>query len=101
MSNVSKAVLERYAAVQKELQHLQEANANYEKIEELRKRTKDLTQKLDSLILEVILVLQQEINGMMYELNYIIYDGKKTAPTLTIQDASHYIFFTPKDRFQI
>lgn len=37
------------------------------------------------------------INGMMYELNYIIYDGKKTAPTLTIQDASHYIFFTPKD----
>ena len=97
MSNVSKAVLERYAAVQKELQHLQEANANYEKIEELRKRTKDLTQKLDSLILEVILVLQQEINGMMYELNYIIYDGKKTAPTLTIQDASHYIFFTPKD----
>lgn len=97
MSNVSKAVLERYAAVQKELQHLQEANANYEKMEELRKRTKDLTQKLDSLILEVILVLQQEINGMMYELNYIIYDGKKTAPTLTIQDASHYIFFTPKD----
>ena len=34
---------------------------------------------------------------MMYELNYIICDGKKTAPTLTIPDASHYVFFAPKD----
>lgn len=97
ISNVSKAVLERYAAIQKELQNLQEANANYEKNNELSSRTKDLTKKLDSLILEVISALQQEINRMMYDLNNIIYDGKRTAPTLTVQDASHYKFFTPKD----
>lgn len=95
--NVSKAVLERYAAIQKELQNLQEANANYERIDKLSDRTKDLTKKLDSLTLEVISVLQQEINRTMYDLNNIIYDGKRTAPTLTIQDASHYKFFTPKD----
>lgn len=95
--NVSKAVLERYAAVQKELQLLQEANANYEKAEELKQRARALTKKLDALILEVILVLQQEINSIMHELNYAIYNGKKTAPTLTIRDANHYVFFTPKD----
>ncbi len=53
--NVSEAILARYASVQKELQLLQEANANYEKTEELKARTKTLTQKLDALILEVIL----------------------------------------------
>lgn len=95
--NVSEAILARYASVQKELQLLQEANANFEKTEELKARTKALTQKLDALILEVILVLQQEINGMMVKLNHAIYNGRKTSPTLTIQDASHYVFFTPKD----
>lgn len=33
----------------------------------------------------------------MYSLNDEIYDGRRTAPTLTISDASHYKFFTPKD----
>lgn len=40
--NVSEAILARYASVQKELQLLQEANANYEKTEELKARTKAL-----------------------------------------------------------
>lgn len=95
--NVSEAILARYASVQKELQILQEANENFDKAEELKERAKALTEKLNALILEVILVLQQEINSMMAELNHSIYNGRKTAPTLTIKDASHYSFFTPRD----
>ena len=95
--NVSKAVLAQYASVQKELQLLQETNENFDRVEELNAKVKALTEKLNALILEVILVLQQEINNMMAELNFYIYSGRKTAPTLTIKDASHYSFFTPRD----
>ncbi len=95
--NVSQAILDKYAQVQRELQHLKEANENYEKVDELKEKKKMLNDALNALVVEVISVLQQEINEIMRELNDYIYDGRKTAPIITIKDASHYDFYTPKD----
>jgi hypothetical protein len=41
--------------------------------------------------------MQQAINSEMFKINHEIYNGRKTAPSLTISDASHYNFFTPRD----
>jgi hypothetical protein len=95
--NVLQAILDRYAQVQRELQHLKDANLNFEKADELKERTKKLTDALNALVIEVIGALQQELNTKMKALNDFIYDGRKTAPMITIQDASHYLFNTPKD----
>ncbi|MEG1926414.1 MAG: DUF2326 domain-containing protein [Ruthenibacterium sp.] len=95
--NVSQAVLDRYSKVKKELQQLQEANDNFEKVDVLHEKTQKLVESLNALVLHVIANVQADVNRKMKELNDIIYNGSKTAPTLNIQDASHYLFFTPND----
>ncbi len=95
--NVSQAILDRYATVKKELQILIDSNSNYVKTSELHDRYKRLQASLDALVIEVIANTQEEINSIMKTLNDTIYEGKKTAPTLTITDADHYNFFTPND----
>ncbi|PWM63107.1 MAG: DUF2326 domain-containing protein [Subdoligranulum variabile] len=94
---LSKATLEQYATIDKELKTLRNANDNYIKEKELSEVAKAYADALDKLTSEQIAQMQQEINAKMKELNDRIYDGKKTAPCLSIQDASHYSFFTPRD----
>ncbi len=95
--NVSQAILDRYATVKKELQILTDSNSNYLKTSELHDRYKKLQASLDALVIEVIAKTQEAINSIMKTINDTIYEGKKTAPTLTITDADHYNFFTPND----
>ena len=64
---------------------------------ELAETAKAYKAELDRLVVEQIALIQQEINGEMKRINDVIYSGRKTAPTLTINDASHYVFFTPRD----
>lgn len=96
-TDLSKAVLEQYAAIDKELKTLKAANDNYIKTEHLSETAKAYEAELDRLVLEQIAIMQKEINDEMFKINTFIYDGRKTAPTLTISDASHYKFFTPRD----
>lgn len=100
-SNVSEVILERYANVQRELQLLQQANNNFEKKDELSQRINQLTDRLNALILQVIAQAQEKVNNTMLELNFSIYSGEKTAPTLTIQDASHYLFLNQRIAVQV
>lgn len=96
-TDLSKTVLEQYAAIDKELKTLRAANENYIKTAELAETAKAYKAELDRLVVEQIAIMQQEINGEMKRINDVIYSGRKTAPTLTINDASHYVFFTPRD----
>lgn len=96
--NVSQAVLERYAEVQKEITQLKASNKNYITETELRKTWSDLKQAYDALIKEIFSTIQQEINSEMHQINDKIYNGFKTAPVLTINTAKSYHFFTPQDR---
>lgn len=54
-------------------------------------------ESLNNLVREQISFMQQAINAEMVIINNAIYDGKKTAPSLLISNASHYSFFTPRD----
>lgn len=96
-TDLSKAVLEQYASIDKELKTLKAANENYIKTTALSETAKAYKAELNRLVVEQIAIMQQEINGEMKRINNAIYSGRKTAPTLTINDASHYVFFTPRD----
>lgn len=96
-TDLSKVVLEQYAAIDKELKTLQTANDNYLKTMELSQVAKAYEEELNRLVVEQIAIMQQEINTEMVRINNEIYGGRKTSPTLTISDASHYVFFTPRD----
>lgn len=96
-TDLSKVVLEQYAAIDKELKTLRAANENYLKTMELSQVAKAYEAELNRLVVEQIAIMQQEINSEMVNINNEIYGGRKTAPTLTITDASHYTFFTPRD----
>lgn len=97
VTNLSKAVLEQYAEIDKELKTLRSANENYVKTTELSNTAKAYEAELNRLVVEQIAIMQQKINSEMFDINNEIYGGRKTAPTLTITDASHYTFFTPRD----
>ena len=96
-TDLSKAVLEQYAAIDKELKTLRAANENYIKTTELSETAKAYEAELNRLVVQQIAIVQQEINSEMGRINNYIYEGRKTAPILTISDASHYSFFTPRD----
>lgn len=97
MTDLSKAVLDQYAAIDKELKTLSAANENYTETKRLKDTANAYEESLDNLVREQIAVMQQKINSEMTNINNTIYDGRKTAPFLQISDASHYSFFTPRD----
>ena len=96
-SSLSKAVLEKFAEIDSKRKELQEANDNYIKKKELTDTSKAYEEKLNSFVAEQIAKMQQDINAEMLRINNVIYDGKKTAPSLSVTDASHYSFSTPRD----
>ena len=96
-TDLSKVVLEQYAEIDKELKTLRAANENYIKTTELSDVAKAYEAELNRLVVEQIAIMQQEINSEMVRINNVIYGGRKTSPTLTVTDASHYTFFTPRD----
>lgn len=97
VTDLSKAVLEQYAAIDKELKTIRAANNNFIETKKLSETAKAYEESLNNLVREQISFMQQSINAEMVEINNAIYDGKKTAPSLIISDASHYSFFTPRD----
>lgn len=96
-TDLSRAVLEEYASIEKELRLLEEANKSFITETQLDKEVKNNQAELDSLIVDKIAQLQLEINNKMRSINDEIYGGKKTAPILHVADSSHYTFITPRD----
>jgi len=97
VTDLSKAVLEQYAAIDKELKTLRASNNNFEETRRLSETAKAYEDTLNNLVREQIALMQQSIDAEMLKINNTIYNGQKTAPSLIIRDASHYDFFTPLD----
>lgn len=96
-TDLSKAVLEQYAAIDKDLKVLRASNENFKKTSVLTETSKAYEAELNRVVVEQLAIMQQKINSKMKQINDVIYGGRKTAPTLSVYDASHYSFFTPKD----
>jgi Uncharacterized protein conserved in bacteria (DUF2326). len=96
--NVSQAILDKYADIQKEITLLGDSNNNYTTKVQLQNAWSDLKQSYDALIKEIFSSIQQEIDVEIRSINDEIYNGTKTAPVLSINSAKSYDFFTPQDR---
>ena len=68
-TDLSKVVLEQYAAIDKELKTLRAANKNYLKTMELSQIAKAYTAELNRLVVEQIAIMQQKINSEMMNIN--------------------------------
>ena len=95
--NVTKATLERYAELQKELLELQSANATFEKKNELKKITDNLTETLNKSIVTEMRRVEAKINPLMDEMNETLYDVRIKPPMLNTISADLYEFSTEDD----
>ncbi len=96
-TDLSKAILQQYAAIDNELKGLQAANGNFDKRQTLSENSKTYKNILNQLIIDQLASMQFDINEKMKELNDVIYDKRKTGPILHISDSAHYTFSTPRD----
>lgn len=94
---LTQAVLDGYAEIDRKIRNLREANAFYERKDELQNTREELQERLDSLISDLTQELQTKINIRLQELNSIVCDGRKTSPALTIQSAKKYEYTIPND----
>lgn len=97
ITTLSKAVLERYSSLSKELKTLQQSNDNFDMEKQLSQTVKDYEKNLNDLIIQQIALMQQQINDEMKKINAEIYGSKKTSPILTVSNSKTYAFSTPKD----
>ena len=95
--NVTKATLERYAELQKELLELQSANATYEKKNEMKRVTETLSENLNKAIVTEMRRVEAKINPLMDEMNETLYDVRIKPPMLSTTSADLYEFFTEDD----
>lgn len=95
--HLTQALLDSYSGIDREMKNLRDANEYYVKKEQLQTTREELQARLDSLIEELTAELQTEINIRLRELNTIVCNGRKTAPSITISNAKKYSFTTPND----
>lgn len=95
--NVSKAILIKFADLNKQVDVLKEANRNYLEGERLKSVSRQEKAKYEEIVADATAQVQSTINSLMRDLNDRVYQGRKTSPTLEISDSSHYTFYTPND----
>lgn len=95
--NVAKAILDKYAAVRKELQQLIEANEAWDKKQQLSDKAKSEAQQLNDLIVERMAYIEQKLNTRMETMNATLYDIEMKAPLVHVESAKKYSLHTPDD----
>lgn len=95
--NVAKAILEKYAAVCKELQQLIEANEAWDKKKQLSDKAKSEAEQLNDLIVQHMAYIDQKLNAQMEAMNATLYDVEMKAPLVHVESSSKYSLHTPDD----
>lgn len=95
--NVSKAILDKYTVLQRDLKQLMDANANYEEKQCLHQSTIYEKEQLDSVIIQQMSGVELILDGLMEEMNNSLYQEAMKAPILHVEKANKYTFETPDD----
>ena len=94
---MTKAVLEQYAAIKKELQKYQDANDSYDQRIVLERRAQELKGQLDETIVTEMARITHRLNNRLEEFNNYIYDNSMKPPIAIVESASKYTYSTPDD----
>lgn len=95
--NVTKATLERYAELQKEMLERQSANDAYDKKGELKRKTEAIAKTANELTVSEMRYIETEINSLMDQMNETLYDVRIKPPRLFTINADSYEFKTEDD----
>ncbi|MBQ7243135.1 MAG: DUF2326 domain-containing protein [Bacilli bacterium] len=94
--DVKKAIMDRHTELQRELERLEAANANYDKKGTLTTGLEKAKQELDEVMRRQAGILQSKINARIEELAHLFGDGRKP-PYLSISSLSSYVYCLPDD----
>lgn len=95
--HLTKAVLDDYASLDRELKNLRDANDYYESHKTLHQTTVDLQNRLDKLVNDTTSELQTDINVSLRDLNKKVCEPGVSAPRLTINGAKTYTYSIKND----
>ncbi len=98
IADVSRAILDSYAAATQRFNNLTEANKNYDKRQLLKQKNTDIGEQIAKVFKSELSVIAFNLNNLMDEYNRTVYHEDRSAPTIDIKDDSHYTFDTPNDR---
>ncbi len=96
-SNLSKIILDEYAAIDKAMNDLIKENAQFDELQVLEKDFKEKAALLKVILMQQALLLQTSVNEQMESLNSYIFGKNINAPTITFKTPSQYEFITPND----
>ena len=95
--SVTRAVLDSYSDLDREIHTLEDANRYYSQKKVYEEATRDLLERLDNLVKDVTSKLQHTINTKLLELNEAVCGPDISAPRLTIKDAKSYSYRNADD----
>ena len=98
ITDVSRAILDSYANAMQRYNNLMEANQHYDERQLLRQKVADIGEQISKVFKSELSVIAFDLNKLMDEYNRMVYHEDRSAPTINIQDESHYTFDTPNDR---
>lgn len=95
--HLTKAVLDDYASLDREMKNLRDANDYFESHKVLHQTTVDLQERMDKLVSETTAELQTDINVGLRELNQKVCEPGTTSPKLVIKGAKTYAYSISND----
>lgn len=96
-TNLSSDFLEKYSELISTINALKEQNQAYIDERELSKEKSNADNDLKRSIEDILVELQEKINGKMREFNDILYPDIRKSPQITLKAHNSYSFHTPDD----
>jgi len=97
VKNVSKIVLDQYAAINAEIDRLTQENQKYELSKHLAEENKEKEAELEAKIMAQAAILEALLNDKMRELNSTIFGEEVNTPEFHIKGPKSYEFSTEND----
>lgn len=96
--NVSEAILKEYALLNTELNNLIMANANYDRLNELKAIAAEYAETRDKVIRDHLFTIELQVNQQMKEISDSIFKSEqRMPPVLRMEKLTKYTFDTPND----
>ena len=96
-SNLTKAVLQRYSALSRDIEKLRDANQSFEKKEVLSQTVRILKSQRDALISAAMSETQSSVNERLLELNEYVCGPGQSIPRLSLEKPDSYSFSIAND----
>ena len=96
--NVTEAILKEYARITTELYNLRDANRNFNKLEELKRKASEYAKTRDEVIKTQLQTIEIMVNQKMREISVrILKNERHMPPVLSLEKLNKYTFSTPND----